>query len=216
MKPSVKICGLTTPQSVSAAIECGAAYIGFVFFAKSPRNISPEDAAVLAQSIPESVKKIGVFVDPSDELLKEITDLAFLDILQLHGSESVERVTEVRARYDVAVIKAIAVASLDDLALARTYEDSADLLLFDAKAPKDFDTELPGGNGLSFDWQLIRGNEWKIPWMLSGGLNTDNIAEAIATSGASMVDVSSGVEDAPGIKSPIKIKNFLSAVKDET
>jgi len=214
MTCAAKICGLSTEDAIKAAVQSGASYVGFVFFAPSPRNISVEMAAKLAGPIPASVKKVGVFVNPDDDLLSQVTDPGFLDIIQLHGSETVERVREVKTRYALPVIKAIAISGKDDLKLAHTYEETADFLLFDAKPPKDFDTILPGGNGLVFDWELIKGQNWSRPYFLSGGLDTHNIKEAITISGAAFVDVSSGVEETPGKKNISKIKNFLAAIKD--
>jgi len=186
--------------------------VGFVFFAKSPRNISPELVAELCKDIPSSVVKTGVFVNPEDSQLDRILTVAPLDLLQLHGSESPARVQEVKARFKRPVMKAIAVSGPDDMVRAKAYESSADMLLFDAKAPTELTDALPGGNGLAFDWQIIQAAEINLPWMLSGGLNMDNIADAIAISGAQMIDVSSGVESRPGLKDSAKIKAFMSKV----
>ncbi|MCF6197046.1 MAG: phosphoribosylanthranilate isomerase [Emcibacter sp.] len=207
-----KICGLSTPETVTAAVDAGASHVGFVFFAKSPRNISPEQLAELCKDIPSSVVKTGVFVNPEDSQLDRILTVAPLDLLQLHGSESPARVQEVKARFKRPVMKAIAVSGSDDMVRAKAYESSADMLLFDAKAPTELTDALPGGNGLAFDWKIIQAAEINLPWMLSGGLNMDNIADAIAISGAQMIDVSSGVESRPGLKDSAKIKAFMSKV----
>lgn len=207
-----KICGLTTRETVKAAVDAEASHLGFVFFAKSPRNISPEQVAELCKDIPSSVVKTGVFVNPKDSQLDRILAVAPLDLLQLHGSESPARVQEIKARFKRPVMKAIALSGPDDMAVARAYESCADMLLFDAKAPTDLTGALPGGNGRAFDWNIIQAAEINLPWMLSGGLNMDNIAEAIAISGAQMIDVSSGVESRPGLKDIAKIKAFMSRV----
>ncbi|HEC00268.1 MAG TPA: phosphoribosylanthranilate isomerase [Sphingomonadales bacterium] len=207
-----KICGLSTPETVTAAVDAGASHVGFVFFAKSPRNISPEQLAELCKDIPSSVVKTGVFVNPEDSQLDRILTVAPLDLLQLHGSESPARVQEIKTRFKRPVMKAIAVSGSDDMVRAKAYESSADMLLFDAKAPTELTDALPGGNGLAFDWQIIQAAEINLPWMLSGGLNMDNIADAIAISGAQMIDVSSGVESRPGLKDSAKIKAFMSKV----
>jgi len=212
---SAKICGLKTPEAVSAAVEGDAAYIGLVFYEKSPRNITAAAAADLARLIPADVRTTGVFVDPTDEQLHDILTTVPLDLIQLHGAESPDRVGEVRTRFSLPVIKAFAIAGPDDIKAARDYQNVADMLLFDAKAPTSLQDALPGGNGLIFDWRLIREADWRIPWMLSGGLNAENIRRAVATSGATIVDVSSGVESRPGRKDIGKIKAFLKAVNED-
>lgn len=204
-----KICGLTTRDAVRAACDAGAAYTGFVFYPKSPRHITAAGAAKLAALIPGPVRKVGVFVDPDDDELEAILSRVPLDLVQLHGAETPERVREIRQRFRHPVIKAIAISGPDDIARARTYEAAADMLLFDAKAPDSVKDALPGGNGLSFDWRLINATDWSLPWMLSGGLNADNIQQAIAASGAEFVDVSSGVETRPGEKDSAKITAFM-------
>ena len=215
MAVAVKICGLSTPESLEAAVRYGAAYVGFVFYPPSPRNITPATAGELSRLAPEEVKKVGVFVNPSDDLLAQVLAEADLDILQLHGKESPERVLHIRNHFGRAVMKAIAVAGTEDIERAKSYETVADMLLFDAKAPKDLENALPGGNGLVFDWELIRNADWSVPWMLSGGLEADNVSDAIATSGADMVDVSSGVEIRPGEKDIKKIEAFIKATKNK-
>lgn len=209
----VKICGLSTPETVKAAIDAGADYLGFVFYAKSPRHISPENAAELARLVPATVLKAALVVDADNATLDRIVAALKPDILQLHGQETPERLVELKSRYGVTLMKAIAVAGPEDPARASIYRDSADLLLFDAKAPKSMPNALPGGNGLVFDWSLIAGQKPETPWMLSGGLTAENVGEAIRISGAEAVDVSSGVEDAPGRKNPELIAKFIRAAK---
>jgi phosphoribosylanthranilate isomerase len=206
----VKICGLTTPEQVEAAAAAGAAYVGFVFFPKSPRAVTPAQAAELALVTPVGVAKVALVVNASDAELDEITETVPLDMLQLHGSETPERVAEIRARYGLPVMKAIGIADEDDLAAIDLYSDVADQLLIDAKPPKDAD--LPGGNGLSFDWRLVKRKYWRRPWMLAGGLTPENAAEAVRMTGARQLDVSSGVEDAPGEKNPERIQAFVNSI----
>jgi phosphoribosylanthranilate isomerase len=206
----VKICGLTTPEQVEAAAAAGAAYVGFVFFPKSPRAVTPAQAAQLALVTPAGVAKVALVVNASDAELDEITETVPLDMLQLHGSETPERVAEIRARYGLPVMKAIGIADEDDLTAIDLYSDVADQLLIDAKPPKNAD--LPGGNGLSFDWRLVKRKYWRRPWMLAGGLTPENAAEAVRMTGARQLDVSSGVEDAPGEKNPERIQAFVNSI----
>jgi phosphoribosylanthranilate isomerase len=206
----VKICGLKSPQDVRAAAESGAAYVGFVFFPKSPRNISVEEAARIALEVPVGLCKVALTVNADDAMLYALTSAVPLDMLQLHGSESPERVAAVKARYGLPVMKAIGVADAEDLAQIDLYAQVADQLLIDAKPPKGAD--LPGGNGLAFDWRLLAGRKyWQCPWMLAGGLTPDNVAEAIRMTGARQVDVSSGVESAPGQKDADLVARFTAA-----
>lgn len=207
MAIDVKICGLRTRADVEAAVAGGARYIGFVFFPPSPRAVTPAQAAALGAGLPVTALRVGLLVDPTDDDLAA-AGAARLDMLQLHGSETVERTAAVRARVGLPVIKAIAVAGAADLERARAYESVADLLLFDARPPKD--ASRPGGNAVSFDWTLLRRRAWRLPWLLAGGLRRDNLKEAIAASGAAAVDVSSGVEDAEGVKSAEKIHALLA------
>ena len=209
---SVKICGLREARHVKVACESGARYIGFMFFAKSPRYVAPDAAAALAQIVPPGVAKVAVTVDADNVLLDAITETVPLDMLQLHGTESPERVVEIRARYGLPVMKALGIADAEDLDKVADYEAVADQLLLDAKPPKT--AELPGGNGLTFDWRLIAGRSWSKPWMLSGGLTPDNLAEAVRLTGAQQVDLSSGVETAPGVKDSGLIRAFLAAASD--
>ena len=207
----VKICGLRDAASLQAAVDAGAAYVGLVFFPKSPRNVSIDEATLLSQAVPPGVAKVALVVDADDTLLDQITAKVPLDILQLHGRETPERVAEIRARYGLPVMKAVGVADESDLAALDVYAQVADQLLVDAKPPKD--AVLPGGNGLSFDWRLIAGRRWPVPWMLAGGLTPDTVGEAIALTGAAQVDVSSGVEAAPGVKDPALIAAFCAAAQ---
>jgi len=209
---AVKICGLTGPQDVVAAADAGARYVGFVFFPKSPRNVSVQQAKALAAEVPFGVAKVALTVNADDALLDEITQNVAIDILQLHGSESVERVAQIKARTGLPVMKAIGISDADDLQKIVDYGRVADMLLVDAKPPKNAD--LPGGNGLAFDWRLLAGRKWVVPWMLAGGLTPDNVQLAIQLTGARQVDVSSGVESAPGVKDPAKVAAFVSAAQD--
>jgi len=206
-----KICGLKTPETVEAAVTGGASHVGFVFFPRSPRAVEPQVAGRLAASLPETVTSVGVFVDPDDALLESVLADVPLGMLQLHGAETPERVAAVRARTGRPVMKAVAVSEPADLDRASEYLSVADWLLFDAKPPKD-ENALPGGNGLAFEWRLLHGVEIQAPWMLSGGLTPENVAEAVRVSGATHVDVSSGVEEAPGRKSAALIRDFLGAL----
>lgn len=205
----VKICGLTRPSDVQAAVDAGAAYIGFVFFPPSPRHVTLEAAAGLCAESPAGLCKVALTVNADDAALDALTGAVPVDMLQLHGSESPERVAEVRRRYGLPVMKAVGVANAADLAELDRYMSVADQILVDAKPPAGAD--LPGGNGLAFDWRLLQGRRWPLPWMLAGGLTPGNIAEAIQRTGARQVDVSSGVESARGVKDPDLIRAFTAA-----
>ena len=209
MTVDVKICGLTDETAVAAAVEGGAAMCGFVFFAASPRNVTPEEAAALTARVPEGIVKVGLVVDADDRLLADIVAAAGIGLLQLHGTESPERTAEIRDRFGLPVMKVLAIQGPDDIAAARAYEDIAEWLMFDAKPPEG--ATQPGGNARAFDWGLLQGATWSRPWLLAGGLTAENLSEAVKTSGAAAVDVSSGVEDAPGRKNPDKIRAFLNA-----
>ncbi len=210
MTVKAKICGLMNEDAVDAAVEAGAAMTGFVFFPPSPRSLSPERAAELTDRVPADVIKVALSVDANDELLAEITASAGVDMMQLHGSETPDRVAEIRARFGLPVMKAVAISGPQDVVRAHTYEPVVDYLMFDARPPKD--ATRPGGNALAFDWNLIAGEAWMKPWVLAGGLTPGNVGEAIRISGAQAVDVSSGVEDTPGVKNVGKIQDFLTAV----
>lgn len=205
----VKICGLRSPADVAAAAQAGAAYVGLVFFDRSPRHLTPEQARTTALAAPPGLAKVGLFVDPSDAALEAVLDRVPLDFVQLHGAETPARVAEVRARTGLPVIKAVGVAGPEDLAGIDAHARVADQILVDARPPKG--AALPGGNGLAFDWQLLVGRRWSVPWLLAGGLTPDNVAEAVRLTGARQLDVSSGVESAPGIKDPDRIAAFIAA-----
>jgi phosphoribosylanthranilate isomerase len=213
MSVLVKICGLSEPGTLRAAIDAGADYVGFVFFEKSPRHISYVQAASLAKLVPPHVMKVALTVDADDERIDAIVAALQPDMLQLHGAETPTRLAQLRAQHGVPLMKAIAIAAPEDPAQASIYQESADLLLFDAKPPKSMPGALPGGNGLAFDWSLIAGQRPALPWMLSGGLRPDNVAEALRSTGAEAVDVSSGVESAPGQKEAALIEAFIRTAK---
>jgi phosphoribosylanthranilate isomerase len=207
----VKICGLSDATGVNAAVGAGATYVGFVFFPKSPRNVTLDQARALALDVPSGVAKVALVVDATDSILDALLAQVPIDILQLHGHETPERVTAVRTRYGLPVMKALGVADLADLAQIELYAKVADQILIDAKPPRD--AALPGGNGLSFDWRLIAGRQWTCPWVLAGGLTPVNVAQAVALTGARQVDVSSGVESAPGVKDATQIAAFIKAAQ---
>jgi len=209
MAVEVKICGLNSAAAVAAAVAGGASHLGFNFYPASPRALQPAGAAALVRAVPQGIVKVGLFVDAADETIEAVLKEASLDMLQLHGDEAPRRVKELRRRFGLPVMKALRIASAVDIAAADEYLPAADWLLFDAKPPAAMKGALPGGNALSFDWALLAGRRWTRPWMLSGGLNVGNLATAVAATRATHVDVSSGVEDAPGRKSPSKITAFL-------
>lgn len=205
----VKICGLRQPADVAAAAEAGAAYVGFVFFERSPRNVTLAEARALALQVPPGIAKVALTVDATDTALDAIVAEVPLDMLQLHGRESPERVSAVRARHGLPVMKAVGLSGPEDLAALDLYQTVADQILVDAKPPKG--AALPGGNGLAFDWRLLLGRAWRRPWMLAGGLTPENVALAIRSTNARQVDVSSGVESAPGVKDAGLIRAFIKA-----
>ena len=209
MSIEVKICGLTDAAAVKAVVEGGAAMCGFVFFPASPRNLTPKEAAELTKGVPEGVIRVGLTVDADNALLAEIASVAKVDMVQLHGAETPARTNEVRERFGLPVIKVLAVQGPDDLAAAKAYQGVADRLMFDAKPPED--ASRPGGNARTFDWRMLKNQTFALPWLLAGGLTAENLTEAVKTSGAVAVDVSSGVEDAPGVKNVDKIRAFLAA-----
>ena len=211
MSVRVKICGLSEPDHVRAAAEAGAAYVGFVFFPKSPRNVLVERARDLALEVPVGVAKVALTVNADDATLDRITAEVPLDMLQLHGTETPERVAAVRDRFGLPVMKAVGVSEAGDLAALDGYFEVADQILVDAKPPKT--SVLPGGNGLTFDWRLVAGRRWPVPWMLAGGLTPENVAEAVRLTGVEQVDVSTGVETAPGQKDAGLIRAFLQATR---
>ena len=209
MPVTAKICGLSTAATLDAAISGGASHVGFVFFPPSPRHVTFDQSAALAAQVPDSVQRVGVFVDPEDPLLDQAIRSARLDAIQLHRA-SPERAAAIGARTRLPVWAAVAVKARADLDTAHAYRGAAQRILYDAKTPED--AKLPGGMGLRFDWTLLQGFDHPLPWALSGGLDAGNVAEAVATSGAQLVDVSSGIESAPGVKDTVKIAAFLKAV----
>lgn len=214
MTVTAKICGINDPEAMRAAISGGASHVGLVFYPPSPRSVSPGEAMGLASVVPEQMRKVGLFVDPENDQIDKTLFVVKLDILQLHGSETPERVADLKSRTGKKVMKVIKVSEPDDLAQAEAYVRVADALMFDAKPPKDMKNALPGGNAVSFDWRILSDRKWPLPWMLAGGLRADNVADAVKLSNARIVDTSSGVEDVPGQKNSAKIKEFLRAVSD--
>ena len=208
---AVKICGLRDQTNIDAAAAAGARYIGFVFFEKSPRAVTFEQAAALAVAAPVGLAKVGLVVNPDDAFLTDLLNVVPLDMIQLHGSETPARVAEVRQKFGLPIMKAVGVADASDLAQLGAYEAVADQILLDAKPPRD--ATLPGGNGHTFDWGLIAGRLWTKPWMLAGGLTVDNVGTAIARTGVKQIDLSSGVESALGVKDPALIAQFVAAAQ---
>lgn len=212
MRAMAKICGVSTPEAVTAALDGGAAFLGFMFFERSPRNIAPQAAGRLAPAIrARGAKAVAVTVDPSDVELDAIVAGLAPDLIQLHGKETPARVREIAQRTGRGIIKVLPVSEASDFAAAQTYEPLVEHLMFETKPPKDADR--PGGLGVAFDWTLLQGRRFQRPWFLAGGLNPWNVAEAVAVSGAPAVDVSSGVERGPGLKDPALIQAFLDAVR---
>jgi phosphoribosylanthranilate isomerase len=209
----IKICGINSPEAAQAA--AGADFAGFVFYAPSPRHVSPAQAAALAAELPARIKTVGLFVDADDETIAAVLRAVRLDMLQLHGNETPERAAALKAKFGLPVMKAVKLAAPGDLADAGPFAEVCDRILFDAKPPADMTGALPGGNVLAFDWELLRGFAAAKPWMLSGGLTPENVAEAVRVSGARGVDVSSGVEDRRGHKDPERIRRFIAAARPE-
>lgn len=212
MTVDAKICGINTTEALTAASDSGARFVGFVFFPRSPRHLSFPAAGELARATPTGITRVALMVEPDDGALDSLVADVPVDLLQLHGAETPERVADIKRRTGLPVMKAISIAVEADIDRATPYLGIADRLLFDAKAPKDMKGAMPGGNAVSFDWNLLAGRTWPIPWMLSGGLDPDNVIEAVTISSAPAVDVSSGVESAPGRKDPAKIRAFLERV----
>ena len=210
MTAQAKICGINSADAMDAAVTGGAAFIGLVFFPPSPRAVTPREAADLAAAVPQSVRRVGLFVDPDDATLADAVATGVLDMIQLHGQEPPARVRDVKAAYGLPVMKAFGLKATADLQRPAAYFDDADYLLFDGLG--DPQSPIPGGNAAIFDWGLLDGCSWPLPWMLAGGLTPENVARAIAATGAPMVDVSSGVEAARGQKDPDLIRAFLAAV----
>lgn len=211
MSLDIKICGLSTPETVTAALSGGASHVGFIFFPKSPRNVSPDQAGRLRQAAKGRAHAVAVTVDADDALLDEIVAAMLPDMLQLHGREAPARVAEVKARYGLPVMKALSISEASDLEAIRPYLGIADRFLLDAKPPKG--AELPGGNGVSFDWRILKALDARIDYMLSGGLDAQNIGAALALLSPKGIDLSSGVETAPGIKDPVLITQFFAAIE---
>ena len=214
MALDIKICGLKTDAALAAALAGGATHIGFIFFSKSPRYVDPAVAGRLREAARGRAKAVAVTVDATDAFLDEIVAAMQPDMLQVHGHETPERVAEIKARYGLPVIKALPVSEAADLEALKPYLRIADRFLFDAKPPKD--AVLPGGNGVAFDWRVLAGLDARIDYMLSGGLNADNIGEALRLANPPGIDVSSGVESAPGVKEPALIEKFFRAVAAAT
>ncbi|WP_170004625.1 phosphoribosylanthranilate isomerase [Pseudopontixanthobacter vadosimaris] len=210
MAAEIKICGVTTPDALDATMSAGAHYVGFVFYPPSPRHLSAPLASDLARRSGDRIRRIGLFVGAGDALLSEAVPAGQLDGIQLHGSEPPARVAEVRARFGLPVWKALPVASSSDIAAAKAYDGAADLVLFDARTPKG---ALPGGMGLAFDWGLLANWRGRTPWGLAGGLTPANVAEAVRRTDAPLVDTSSGVESAPGVKDVDRIAAFCKAAR---
>jgi len=209
----VKICGLTTLNTLNAAINSGATYVGFVFFEKSPRHLTIEQAIKMANIVPDGICKTALVVDPSDKDLDDLLDKVPVDMIQLHGHESAERVSEVKDKFGLPVMKAVGISDESDLVNLYEHSRIADQILVDAKPPKN--AVLPGGNGLSFDWKLLAGRRWSTPWMLAGGLNSSNLLQAAKLTGARQFDVSSGVETSTGVKDIKLISDFIQAANGD-
>lgn len=205
---AVKICGITTPETLQAATDAGARYIGFNFVPKSPRYLTPDEAPDLMAQVPPGVCKVALVVNPDADALAYLASLP-VDMIQLHGAETPDRLAEIKAQAGLPVMKAVGVAEAADLAQIDAFAAVADQILVDAKPPKG--AAITGGHGLPFDWNLIAGRRWPVPWMLAGGLTAANVAEAIARTGARQIDLSSGVETAPGVKDPDLIRAFMAA-----
>lgn len=205
----VKICGLSTPEAVTTAIEEHADFIGFVFYEPSPRHLEIETAKYLTSQIPDYIQKVGLFVEPDDSYLTQVLNEVSLDMIQLHGKESPERVQEIKEKFSLPVMKAFPIEMAEDIEVSHAYKNNADWFLFDAKGE-----ELPGGNGISFDWNILKDYQSDTPWMLAGGLTAENVAEALSITSPDAVDVSSGVETSTaGEKDVNKIRSFILAAK---
>lgn len=206
---TVKICGINDEASLNAAVTHGARFVGFVFYPRSPRAVKPPAVIPWTRSLSEAIMPVGLLVDPSDDDVAEAA-LSGVQMLQLHGNESPARVSAIRERTGLRVMKAIKVATVEDLSLISQFEPAADWLLFDAKPPVDRPDSLPGGNARAFDWEIVANARIRRPWMLAGGIHAGNLTDAVRQSGAAVIDVSSGVEDRPGVKNPAKIAELLA------
>ena len=213
MAVEVKICGVDREETVEASVDAGASMIGLVFFEKSPRFLSLSRARSITRNIPENVKKVGLFVDPTNREISEVIENVKIDTLQLHGNEDPERVEKIKDFTSLSIIKVIKVKTLQDVKSFKAFEDIADIFLFDAKVSAEKNTNLPGGNAICFDWKVLSGVKIPKPWILAGGLDKNNVANAIKTTGAKTVDVSTGVEDKLGVKGIRKIIDFIEATK---
>ncbi len=212
MTAAVKICGIRDAETARVAVEAGADYIGLVFYEQSPRHVTITEALAVAAAVDGKAKLVGLFVDKEESALEEIAQAVKLDMLQFHGRETVEQLRAAK-RFGSEIAKVIPVREASDLEAVDAYTNVADWLIFDTKPPRD--ATRPGGNGAAFDWTLLAGKDWQRPWMLSGGLNPGNVQEAIRITGAKTVDVSSGVEDRPGIKNHDLIRQFIAAAKEK-
>ncbi|CAN7155095.1 phosphoribosylanthranilate isomerase [Mesorhizobium caraganae] len=211
MALDIKICGLKTDEAMAAALAGGASHVGFIFFAKSPRYVEPAQAGRLRQAAIGKAKAVAVTVDADDAFLDEIVAEMRPDMLQLHGAETPERVAELKARYGLPVMKVFSVSEAADLERLKPFIGIADRFMFDAKPPKG--SQLPGGNGVAFDWRILAGLDAGLDYMLSGGLNAANIGDALRSANPPAIDISSGVESAPGVKDPALIEQFFRAVR---
>jgi phosphoribosylanthranilate isomerase len=211
MSIQVKICGINSTESADAAARAKADFVGMIFYSKSPRHVDFDQASALSSRLRGGPRLVAVFANADDSTIAEAVASAQPDYLQLHGHETPERAAQIAANFGLPLIKALPVAGGADLSAARHFEDIADFILFDAKAPTH--AERPGGHGISFDWKLLAGIDLRLPWFLAGGLTAENVGRALRASGATMVDTSSGVETAPGRKSPEKIAEFVTAVR---
>ena len=212
MSVLTKICGITDEHAMHAAVENGASFVGLVFYPPSPRSLDSISASRLVSLVPPSIKKVGLFVNPVNNQLNKVLNDVSLDLIQLHGEETPDRCNDIRKIFGLPIMKVIKVANIYDIENVGDYYEVVDWLMFDAKAPDSMDNALPGGNAIKFDWSLLAGRAWPLPWMLAGGLNSENVGTAVAESGALIVDVSSGVESSPGEKDPLKIEKFLQTV----
>ncbi|MEX0921590.1 MAG: phosphoribosylanthranilate isomerase [Rhodovibrionaceae bacterium] len=213
MALEVKICGVNTPETAAAVSKAGAQLAGLVFYPKSPRALTPAQAAQVAAAIAPGIAKVGLFVDPADAQLEAVLKAVPLDLLQLHGEETPQRLAAIKARFELPVMKVLKMARAADLDQVKAYAGVADRFLFDARPPKDRKDALPGGNAVAFDWRILAGKRFPKPWMLAGGLKPENLRQAVEISGATAVDASSGVESSPGVKDPEKIRAFLAAAR---
>ncbi len=213
MALEVKICGVNTPETAAAVSKAGARLAGLVFYPKSPRAVTPAQAAQVAAALAPGIARVGLFVDPDDAAIEAVLKSVPLDLLQLHGEETPERVAAIKARFALPVMKVLKIARAADLEQVKAFAGVADRFLFDARPPKDRSDALPGGNAVAFDWRVLAGKRFPKPWMLAGGLKPENLRQAVEISGATAVDTSSGVESSPGVKDPEKIRAFLAVAR---